>query len=1140
MKHFTILLLRLGLCLLLSAPYVRAQRYLKFDRLGLEHGLSQSQVFSIAQDAAGFIWLATADGLNRFDGYRFDVFRKTDSLRWIEDNFVTKIFWQSPSCLWVGTDAGGLQRIDFSSDPPVVRSWRHGPGQPASLRHNRVIALESDHDSVMWVGTNAGLDRLRIATGEIEHIELPVSTSSPVNAFVNAVLIDQRQRVWVGTNSGLVVIRPDGRMLHFTPEPDNAFSLTETTVLSLYEDRQGRMWVGTFKGGIHLVEESGGRIRFQRIALPGATGPFGSTIWCMTETHDGRFWVGTAGDGLLQMTETSGSFQFFSYVNDARDPFSLSGNDVRTMVEDQSGNLWVGTNARGVSKFNIRHLGRNRFEHLTLPDEPAGANHVWSMAEIDSQTMLIGTWGGGLWMLENSRLRRVVSAPSHVWMLWYEQDLDRLWLGGLHQPLQVAERVSRRDAWRDLSFRSIPYGPDHGELRRYSSASAMIRDRTGDYWVGTWGNGLFQLRRQASALRRVSLSSKSERAEQIYTMMEDREGRIWVGTEGQGLLVIDPVSLAVTQFQNRTDDSTSLSDNRVYALLQARDGTIWVGTYGGGLNRWDARGRRFYRKTKNDGLPNNAIYAIVEDRDGDLWLTTNSGLSRFSPNDESFRNFDILDGLQSNEFSSAARMSSDGRIWLGGINGINRFDPTEIGTGSTAPPVAITAWRIGAVSFANRILPDTHTTVVLEYPYQSVDFEFTSLDFTQPERNTFSYRLEGFDEDWIASGNRRFASYTNLDGGSYLFRVRAINSEGAVSVRDAVVRLEVQPAFWNTWWFRVLSVVMLLSAGVGWSRYRVAKIHRQNVDLENTVAARTSELRKKHEALASAYDQIQHQKDHLDRTLEELRRTQHQLIESEKMSSIGIMVAGIAHEINNPLSFIYGNLPHLDGHLKTLTAMIDEIESAVSRPDALRAFEEIKRRYDVPFLLGDLQDVMASARNGALRIKKIIDDLRYFSNYQAAEKTPASVVAILDRAVQAAIPAARGSIAVVRNYRTNDRIACYEMLLEKALVELLRNAVDAMPNHGELNLTIDAVTLEENSQVTRNAVSVTIADTGVGMDASIHARVYDPFFSTKPVGEGMGLGLSMAYAIIQKHQGQIRFESSPGRGTQFHVVLPMV
>jgi signal transduction histidine kinase/ligand-binding sensor domain-containing protein len=1128
-------LIRFGICLWMSTSFVQAQRNLKFDRLGLEYGLSQSQVFSITQDAAGYIWFATADGLNRFNGYRFDVFRKTDSLPWIEDNFITKISWQSPSRLWIGSDAGGLQCVDFSTELPVVRSWRHDPARPSSLRHDRVISLTPDHDSVMWIGTNAGLDRLRIRTGEIEHVVLPVRTVPPANAFVNALHLDRRRRLWVGTNDGLIVIHPDGRASRIVNESANDFSLNESTILSLVEDRRGRIWVGTFKGGLHLVEESGDRFRFQRVPTSGLSDPFGATIWCMTESHDGRFWIATGGNGLLQMSESSGTFHFSAYVNEARDPFSLSGNDVRTIFEDRSGNLWLGTNARGISKFNVRHLGRNRFEHLTLPDEPAGANHIWSMTEFDSQSMLIGTWGGGLWEMKNNRTRQIASLPMHVWTLWYEKEADRLWLGGLHQPLQVADHVSR---YRDLSavqFRSLTYDSDESNLRRYSSVSSIIRVRDGDYWIGTWGNGIFHLPRHESTLRRIALTSEMG-AELIYVMMEDRDGHIWVGTEGQGLLVIDPATLEVTQHRHRTEDSTSLSDNRVYALHQAKDGTVWIGTYGGGLNRWDPGNRRFYRKTKDDGLPNNAIYTVVEDQNGNLWLTTNGGVSRFNPATGTFRNFDILDGLQSNEFSSASVVCSDGQIWLGGINGLNRFNPSDENTESPVPLVAITGWRIGPTTFVNRMLPDSHTTVVLEYPNQSIDLEFTSLDYTQPERNTFLYTLEGFDNAWIESGSRRFASYTNLDGGSYTFRVRTMNGEGLISRADAVLRIDVRPAFWNTWWFRLLAALLLASAGAAWGRYRIAKIHRQKVELENTVADRTAELRRQHDALTDAYHQIQRQKDDLDRTLDELRRTQHQLIESEKMSSIGIMVAGIAHEINNPLSFIYGNLPHLEEHLKTLTSLMKEIESAVSQPDAFGAFENIKRRYDVPFLLEDLQGVMASARNGAQRIKKIIDDLRHFSDQQTTQKKTASIVSILDRAVQTVLPVARGSITVEREYRFTDSIACFETLLEQAMIELLRNAVDAMPGRGQLTLSVN--TVPDGSRTRPDSVCITIADTGMGMDASIHARVYDPFFSTKPVGEGIGLGLSMAYVIIQKHQGQIRFDSLPGQGTRFYVFLP--
>jgi signal transduction histidine kinase/ligand-binding sensor domain-containing protein len=1069
--------------LFLPASFAATQEMpLKFDRYSLNEGLSQSQVFDLGEDEDGFLWLATADGLNRFDGYEFRVFRNSGPSPLVTDNFIMRFVWQRGRVLWVGTDAGGLHRIDAAQDPPHVTVYRHNLPDPASLSHNRILCLRLDGDSLLWVGTNGGLDAMELPGGRIRRV--PLGREPPPQ--VNAVLISN-DAVWAGTSRGLVRLdRSNGHATTYVRDAADPHSLSENSVIDLGQDADGRLWIGTLGGGLNVMASPGRFVHYaQRADVPGSLSD--DRVLRIFRDKEGTMWVGTGGGLNRARGNDAGNILFERYTFNASDPNSLPANDVRALYQDRAGNLWIGTSLGGVCRFHPGELGRNRFRHYSLPaaDDKESNRTVWSFAEGDAGSVFVGTWGSGLFRHDRSgTVTRVPTAgfmSSYVWSLRKDRS-GSLWVGTLYRPLAVSVRGTPFAAV-EIAVTTTPGG-------RYPSASALLEDRSGDLWIGTWGSGVFRRPAASGKVERVPLEREPDGpslSALVYVLYEDRDGRIWVGTEGQGLYAFDPRTQQTVHYTHHDSNPSGLSDNRVYAVHRDRRGVVWIGTYGGGLNRLDPSGNTWKRYTEQDGWPSNVVYAIVEDRSGYLWMTTHRGLVRFNPANESVRTYTVQDGLQSNEFTGAFLADSRGDLWFGGINGYNRFNPDSLRTGTYQPPVVLTSWRIRDSAVYAPLNGQTVPTIDLFEPDNRIELEFTALDFTQPERNAFACRLVGLDDRWQLATTRRFASYTNLPGGEYIFEVRAANPDGIWSDRVLRVPLIVHPPFWKATWFKLAGLVLLAAAAIFIYRGRMRAVEKRQAELERLVESRTREIREKNEQIKQQHMQIMH---------------------AEKMASLGRVVAGMAHELNNPLGVMLGNLEHAQGMLKE--------PSTIDREE--------------------LENTIQASIGGGERIKKILSNLFRFSNLDAPDERTVD----LTQSLQTILDLFLGqfpSIEIRTEFAELPPVRLLTGQFNLAVLNLLTNAVQAIQDKRAGGGTIWMSTSEKTIGQGR-WVTIRIRDNGVGIPNEHVHKIFDPFFTTRDVGRGYGLGLSEAYGIIQRHGGKIEVRSTPGEGSEFEMLLP--
>lgn len=817
-----------------GSPANPGDQRLPFESYSLRRGLSQSIVECILLDRRGFLWLGTEDGLNRFDGYDFRVFRhSTDDPESLSYSEVKTVIEDRSGALWVGT-FGGLNRFDPDSER--CRRFLHRPGDPATLADDFVRALVEDGDGRLWVGTfGGGLDRLDPGGDRFHHLRHdPGDPASLADDRVRVLLEDDRGRLWVGTQSGLDCLQPGDRgFRHHRHDPADPGSLSHDEVSALHLDGRGRLWVGT-AAGVDRYEPGGRFVRY------GPAGVAGAPVTCFCEDDHGRLWVGSDGGGLTLLDAERGALA--NLRHQPRDDGSLPTDRVLCSLCDASGTLWLGTYGGGLTKGDRR---RARFAHYRCrPEDPLSLSHgiVWSIYQ-EGPVLWVGT-DGGLDRLdrEQGTIERFHADPGDPQALAhpgvrvvYAGPSGTLWVGtngGLHR----LDRESGR-------FHRYTHDPGDPESLVHDEIRCLYEDAAGTLWVGTLGGGVDRLdpgSERFHHLRHDPDDPSSLGSDYIRQVFEDRRGRMWIGTQGAGLALLDPATGRCRHFRHRPDDPATLSSDHVFSIWEAEDGILWIGTYGGGLDRLDPESGRVRRYGEDDGLPANLIYGLVGDEHGDLWISTNRGLARFDPRRGDFRTYDWQDGLQSDEFNGGSyHRGADGELFFGGIDGFNAFYPAAFEDSDFAPPVVLTdLWlagrrlRPGDTVAGGRVpLPCCLTatrTIHLTHRDRVFSIGFSALDLTNPRKNRFAYRLLGFERRWTETGaDHRVATYTNLPPGQYRFEVRGTNCDGVWSPHTAAVRLDIAPPVWGTWWFRGLAAATAAGLAVRSYHHRVSTIRMQ-------------------------------------------------------------------------------------------------------------------------------------------------------------------------------------------------------------------------------------------------------------------------------------------------------------------------
>ncbi len=1068
-----------------SAAYASATSPLVLEHVTLEDGLTQSTVMDILQDSQGFVWFATESGLNRYDGYSIQSYhRDRQDPAALRSDYIWKILEDADGNLWLATEGGGVARWNRRTD--TFTNFVHDPTDPETLSSDDIRAMAAAPDGRIWVGTrDGGLNLLDPATGSVQRLRHdPGDPSSLAGDSIFALHPGHAGQLWIGTDNGLSRLDvASGELTHYRNDPGDPHSLSDDHVISVYEDSVGSVWVGTFTGGLNRLDRN--HSRFERFTHDPGDGRSLSHdyVRAIFEDDRGRLWIGTE-DGLNLMDRRSG--QFTRYYRDRSDPQSLNDNYVMSIYQDQSGLLWFGTRFGGVSRWNSGSWAMGHYREDWIADA-----FVTAFADDSMGRAWIGTMGAGLSRLDLAT--REVSpfpgsadlADQRVMSLLRDQNGD-LWIGTMTGGLSVysAETGSM------ITFRA---GAEGETSLGADGIMALFEDRGGNIWIGTFGGGVSMYDRLSATFEHYrhdpddpgTLSGR--RATDI---VEDLNGVIWVATDSGGINMIDRASGTVRAFRHDPDDPGSLSSDSVYALHVDMDGTLWVGTAGSGLDRLVGSSRqpdsiRFDNRSRYNGLSSNVIYGIESDAHGTLWLSSSYGLMRMDGASGEIKALHRSHGLQGEEFTFGAHhRGMDGRLYFGGPDGINVFFPPAALSSRPPPPIVLTSIETMNKPADTEVPYPVVDKLDLDHRDDVLSFEFAALDFAAPAENMYAYRLDGFDEDWIYSGKTRRATYTNLDAGDYVFRVKAANSDGRWNDLGLSIPVSVAPAPWETIWARGLYgllAVLLLLGGFEWHRRRLALKNEYAARLEEEVSLRTTQLEER------------------NKQLREVSRAKSDFL------------ARMSHEIRTPMNGVIG--------------MTELLQCTSLNPRQHRFASTIQQ----------------SARS----LLQIINDILDFSKIEAGKLNLESTEFDFNEMVEDTVDllasqAHSKGVALIGSTppELEGNVVGDPLRLRQVLTNLIGNAVK-FTDQGEVLVNV-SLTEADEEQV---SIQVEVSDTGIGIREEVLNNIFDAFSQADETmtrrSDGTGLGLSICKQLLELMGGEIGVESETGVGSRFWFRIPL-
>ncbi len=831
----------------------------KIECISPLQGLSQIVVQDILQDSRGFLWFCTVDGLKRYDGYSFTIYRnESRNANSLSHDFLQAICEDSTGMLWIGTFQGGLNRFD--PDRKQFTRFRHDPLDAKSLSSDIVNAVYQDRYGVLWVGTDNGLDRYNPALRSFFHFRHdPRNVNSLSHNKVLCVCEDRDGHLWIGTGGGgLNHFDPrTGQWRRFLPDPRDPHSLGFSVIRKLHFGRSGILWIGTDGGGLDRLDDTeNNRPRFRHYRHhPGQkSGLSHNSIYALYEDEQGFLWIGANGGGVNIFEPKSESFLHLHHIDN--DLNTLSSDEVYSIYKDRSGIIWVGTYTGGINKVNRNKI---QFTHIRMnKDEPPGLtnNFIWGLYEDENRVLWIGTKGGGLNAFDrkNNRWRHFRHNPHDPHTL-SEDKVRHIFRDHKGQFWVTTESngFNKFDPHTGYCRRFV-HDPQNDNSLNNNGIRAIYEDEQRYLWISTFGGGLDRFDSETETfVHHVTDAANpgSISCDYVRSIVQDRSGTFWIGTEGGGLNEYDRRNNFFHHYRAAPENPRSLSNDYIFAMHLDSHDVLWIGTWGGGLNKFDIHQKTFKCYTVDNGLADNVIYGIVEDAKHFLWISTNKGLSRFDPALEVFTNYTVEDGLQDLEFNAGSYFQNRlGEIFFGGITGLNIFYPEKITHNAQPPRVAITSFSIFNKEADLGHAIENIRDIDLSYQDNFFAFEFTALDFQAPLKNRYAYQMVGLDRDWVyTDANKRYASYTSLSPGVYRFRVKASNNDGIWNEQGTSIRVMIHPPFWMTWWFisgSLVIVACLIAAAILLRVRYLLAIERVRIhiaaDLHDTIGAGLTEI----------------------------------------------------------------------------------------------------------------------------------------------------------------------------------------------------------------------------------------------------------------------------------------------------------
>jgi signal transduction histidine kinase/ligand-binding sensor domain-containing protein/DNA-binding response OmpR family regulator len=1097
----------LALNVLTPLPLYPGKVPIRFDHISLEQNLSQSAVHCILQDSKGFMWFGTEDGLNRYDGYRFVVYRpEPGNPGSLSSTSITCMLIDRHNFFWIGTH-GGLNRFDW--DTEKFERFLHNPDIPNSMSHNSINCLLEDSSGNLWIGTQGGLNKFDPQKREfIRYMNHPgkPEPGKPSHNIVTAICEGRSGNLWIGTaGGGLNQFDPEKQIFTaYKSNPGSNPGLSHNNISSIREDRSGMLWIGTAGEGLNRFDPKTNTFSRYRENPHHLNGISHNNISAIYQDHSGTIWVATLGGGLNQWDPEEK--EFIHHQVDRSDRFSLSHNMVLSIYEDRFNVLWIGTWA-GIDKLDLEKKPFMHYQsHPGNPDS-LSSNEVRVLYQDRQGVLWVGFDDSGLDRLDPESNRFIhykantnnpVGLSHNRIRAIYEDSRDNLWIGTNGGGLNLLDRKTRE-------FTQYQADPGITNSLSNNQVYCILEDRSGILWIGTYGGGLNRLDHKNRPNRFTHYRAAPPGCDKadsfnclssdfIRVLYLDHRGFMWIGTNDSGLDQFDPQTTHFTHYRSNPDNLSSLSNDCVLSIHESRQQILWIGTNGGGLNKFDPVKKTFTRYHTSHGLPNNVVYGILEDDRGNLWLSTNYGLSCFNPRKEIFKNYTSSDGLQSNEFNTAAyHKNKNGKMFFGGINGFNVFHPAGIKDNPHIPPIVITDFKIfnqsifigeevnGRVILKKNI---TNTREILFGCKENIfSLEFAALHYAAPEKNQYAYKMEGLEEDWNEVNDRRFVTYANIPHGSYVFRVKGTNNDGVWNEQGVSLKITIRPPFLETWLFRLLVLSFAALCIFMIIKFRTYSIRKRNEELEQGIQIRTREL------------------------LEVKERAENQRIAAEEASKAKSMfLARMSHEIRTPMNGVIG-----------FTDILLDTDLNDEQLEYVRTINRCGK--SLLTLINDILDI-SKVEAGQL----VLEPIDFDPEVMAFDICDLMVPRISGKPIEI-------------DCKIGDRVPAYVKgdagRYRQILINLMGNAAK-FTEKGQIELSID---VEEETQ-DRIKLHAMVQDTGIGISREKINTIFEVFHQadssiTRKYG-GTGLGLSISRQIASLMQGDIWPESELGKGSTFH------